>query len=373
MNRFSPALGLAAAGLLLGAPARAATIIYSNDVMGELEPCGCRHNPEGGVVRKDELLRRYKKDEDASVLQLDAGNLLFESEELVDSLKHQAKAQAGYLVRAYNDLGTDAVVPGPKDFALGLPTFLELKKKAHFKFLAANLVQKSDKKPLLGTHSVFKLKDAKGKPYTVGVFGLVGKDLRWPSGLVAENPVSAAKREVAALKKENVDLIVALTHEGLDQDKTLAEAVDGIGVIVGGESQSFLQHPEQVKKTLIFQSSFRNQYVGILPLTPSIDLEKHRLVSLDAGYEPEKPTPMAKLVAEFKEAIARINTEEAQKEEKRAAKAAAKAPAGPRFQTFPKCAECHLTQFDFWRKTFHADALEPLMKSSQIRNKDCLR
>jgi hypothetical protein len=46
--------------------------------------------------------------------------------------------------------------------------------------------------------------------------------------------------------------------------------------------------------------------------------------------------------------------------------------SGVKYQTFPRCAECHYKQFNFWRKTKHAQALEPLIDKQQTKNKECL-
>ncbi|MCC7441771.1 MAG: hypothetical protein IT285_09060 [Bdellovibrionales bacterium] len=363
------ALGGVLAGLMAATPARAATLVFSNDVMSELEPCGCRNNPEGGVVRKATLLAQLKQD-DASLLQLDAGNLLFESEELSDALKRQSEAQAGYLVRALNELGQDAVTPGAKDFALGLKVFEKLRKQAKFKFLSANLAKKGGAL-LLAPHAVFERKTKDGKALRIGVFGLSGPNVRWPSTLTAKDAQAAAKAQVAALRGKKVDLVIALTHQGLDADKELAERVPGIDVIVGGQSQSYLQKPEKAGGTLILQTAFRNQHVGVLPLGPPLDVDNHRLVTLGAEFDPEKGNALTPLVEEFQAKIAEINTEESRKLEQAAH---APTPAGvPKYQTFPKCAECHAQQTEFWRKTNHANALKPLLKAKQIRNKDCLR
>ena len=48
-------------------------------------------------------------------------------------------------------------------------------------------------------------------------------------------PVAAAKQAVADLQAQGINKIVALTHLGWEQDLALAEAVEGIDIIVGGQ------------------------------------------------------------------------------------------------------------------------------------------
>lgn len=55
---------------------RGFTILYSNDVRGEFENCGCTDVQLGGLSRKAHLLRSLSR-KNADILRLDAGNLFF--------------------------------------------------------------------------------------------------------------------------------------------------------------------------------------------------------------------------------------------------------------------------------------------------------
>jgi hypothetical protein len=362
-RRRVPLLYLATAIAALGAPAapaRAATLVYSNDVLGEIEPCGCRENPLGGMLRKANLL---KKSEDPSLLQVDAGDLLFDSAVVAPALQKQARLQAGYVLKSLDLLGHDAVSPGEKDFALGVKTFNELRARSKVKFLAANLKRRDGAK-FLEPSAAFLRKTKDGRKLRIAVIGVVGAELDWPRELKATPAIEAVRAEVRRLRN-SVDRVVVLSHQGLEADQKLAQAVPGIDYIVGGHTQAFLQEPPKSGTAVIFQSSFRNQYVGLVSMDEAYQAEKHRLVGLDPGYEDEHP--MKALVTEFKAAVAKLNSEEAEKA------TLTRLPSDqPLFHTFPRCAECHLKQFDFWRKTKHADALSPLLAQNQLRNKDCL-
>jgi hypothetical protein len=346
--------------------ASAITIVHTNDLLGELEPCGCRTNPLGGMARKANLLKRT---EDKEIIQLDGGDLLFSTDQIPEALKKQSLLQAKYLLKAMDQTQHDAAVPGEKDFALGLSTFQKLTKDTKVKFIAANLKAKGGKK-LFEPHLLLKRKDTDGKTVTIAVIGLVGEKLTWPKDLKASPAIAAAKAEVGSLKSK-ADYIVALTHQGLEQDEALAKAVPGIDLIVGAHTQSFLQAPPTVGKTLIVQSSFRNQYVGLVPLTHPLKVESYKLVGLDPSYDSpaQAPSAMDDLVKEFKTAIAELNTREEAEESARLVSSSANST---KYHTFPRCAECHLKQFEFWRKTPHARALEPLIAAKQAQNKECL-
>lgn len=52
--------------------------------------------------------------------------------------------------------------------------------------------------------------------------------------------VEAVRKEVAVLKSKGVKIIIGVGHYGYGRDKKLAAAVDGLDVLVGGHTHSFL-------------------------------------------------------------------------------------------------------------------------------------
>ena len=347
---------------------QALTLVHTNDVMGELEPCGCRSNPYGGLVRKENLL---KKIPDSELLQLDAGNLLFPSLHVPEDLKKQSELQATWLLKGHQILKQNAFVPGDKDFALGVETFKKLTQSTSIQVLSANLVNSKNKKHLFKKSAIFRGKDPEGHSIRVGVIGAYGEHLSLPPPLQALPVIPAVTQEAQALRPK-VDILIALTHQGYEKDEALAKAVPQLDLIVGGNSQSFLQTPPKIRNSWILQSSFRNQYVGVLPLRKTLKIENYQLIGLDTSYEspPDAPNRMMDLIRDFKRSIAELNSSE---EAKKLAHAnLSQTHSNPTFQTFTRCSECHLKQFDFWRKTKHTLAYTVLLKADQARNKECL-
>ena len=52
--------------------------------------------------------------------------------------------------------------------------------------------------------------------------------------------VTAVRTEVEKLKAAGVKIIIGLSHSGYGMDKKIAAEVDGLDVIVGGHSHTFL-------------------------------------------------------------------------------------------------------------------------------------
>ncbi len=380
MIRQRPFLAGAALGLLLLSTAMAADkapiIVHSNDVLGEIEPCGCRTNPTGGMVRKDRLLDSLLSGRTRDqLLQLDAGDLFFSTQEVPETLKRQTEIQSLALARALKLTGLRALVPGEKDFALGTAFFDKLVAESGAMALGANLEKKTRTgwKRWLRSEHIFELRSTDGVRHRVAVIGIVGRNVGLPPELRATDFGPLVKKWVREARKK-ADWLVALTHQGFDEDLKLAESIPGIDFIIGAHSQSYLQQPRTVehgpRRTSIHQCSFRNQAVGTIELKAP---PESQMPALDADLDPpadQVPSELQKLVLLTKEQIAEANREEEKKIS--AIVQAAQKEGTPKFQTFARCADCHFKQFDFWRKTPHAAAYATLVKAGQHQNLECL-
>jgi hypothetical protein len=332
------------------------------------------------MVRKETLLKTHEwltSAGNGGILQVDAGDLFFSSSEVPETLKPQARIQSLGLARALKKTRMGVVVPGEKDFALGLEHYKKLIQESGAHAIAANLEVRAGRGKssrwsavLPASHRLI-LKVAGGKSVRITLVGLLGTELNLQDGIRATDPVAALNRLMPSLRKD-ADYVVALTHQGFDADQMLAQKVAGIDLIIGAHSQSFLQEPRQVGKTWIFQSSFRNQHVGMIRIATPGAAPEAILAELNAALDPPagEPTEVRKIVEQNKKDIAQANLDS----EKAISKAASLAAAEgmPKFQTFGKCAECHAAQFDFWRKTPHARAYEVLVKAGAHTNKECL-
>ena len=123
-----------------------------------------------------------------------------------------------------------------------------------------------------------------------GLFGVLGKEAQfYTSGAGAvkfPDPVESAREVVKLLREtEKVDVVIALSHGGVAKGKdgrystgddvTLAEAVPGIDVVVGGHSHTELQEAIIVNgRTPVVQTGKEGKNVGELVI--SVDGAKLR-------------------------------------------------------------------------------------------------
>lgn len=351
-------------------------IVYSANLDGEIEPCGCRSNPTGGINRRYNLLQEKAVGEK---LVIDSGDLFYQSTPVPPFLEKQWNYQASVLAKAYREFGVEVFEPGELDLADGLEQFNKLAAQAGFKVVSANLYLKSTTKRLYDPYVILTKGTKK-----VAIFGLYDESLPLPPEVEAHDHLAEAHLMVEELRGK-ADVLIALTHEGLDKDTELAHAEPKIDAIFGAHTQSFLLDPMLVGDTLIFQPSFRGQHVGVFADTLS------KMYQVDERFDsaPGKENKLDVLLAKAKTDIARINKEteaelmggaaepkltvdgDATTPNAASIKAAHSKVTG--FQTFAQCAQCHAAQYAFHRNTPHMHAFETLVKAKQSANLDCLQ
>ncbi len=364
-------LGLA--GLVLGCSPKSVVdpsasrirIFYNNDLNAYLAPCGCRVSPIGGMDRRWNAMKAYP---DESRVLVDAGNFLFKSAQSTDYLAPQWYEQAVGVVEAYNLLHADAVAIGETEFALGVQKFQEIAKQAKFPFISANVYWKGTSKLFLRDSVMIERYGKK-----IGIFGLFLPSLKLPPELEAKDPVSHAQAMVKKLRAQGADMVIALSHQGYDEDVKLANAVSGIDLLVGASSQSLLQKPDVENDTLLVQLSNQGQVLGMVEYEAKT-LPKQRtnfvVAELDGQFNDGPPglaNPMKTVLA-----VTNLRMTEANKKLDEKIWAAHEGKADG-FQTFLSCRDCHNKQAAFQENKRHAAAFLTLLAKKQENNLDCVK
>lgn len=148
----------------------------------------------------------------------------------------------------------------------------------------------------------------------IGVYGVVGEDAEIcapESGIDFDNIVEASKRVVAELKKEDVDMIVCLSHSGTSEeeeaseDEILAKEVPEIDVIISGHTHTTLEEPIIQGNTVIASAGSYGRNLGELDLVSDKEGRwkpaKYRLNPTDESVEQDKETE--KYLSEYRSVI----------------------------------------------------------------------
>lgn len=235
-------------------------ILHTNDIHAKYE----EGKYDGmGFPKMKTKIDQVRKEHD-HVLLLDAGDVLH-------GMPLATLSRGEAMVKLMNAMGYDAMAPGNHDFNYGYERLLELKDMTDFPILAANVVTKDGKKDF----DSYIIKDING--LKVGIFGIATSETKYKSSPKnTENidfidSVKASQEAVNSLKKEKADIIIAITHLGLDEDseetsERVAKNVDGIDLIVDGHSHTLLEKGKMVNETLIVQTQDHTKNLGMVTL-----------------------------------------------------------------------------------------------------------
>ncbi len=239
----------------------------------------------GGVARlaaEIAAARTRAATKNEPVLLLDAGDFMMGS--LFEFLATTATPELSFMQAA----GYDATTLGNHEFdwtPLGLAGMLQAATTngVTVPIIASNMVLSDtdsgdDGLAALSQAGVVKTKLVKTVGgLKVGIFGLLGSNAALVTPQAApvtfEDIKVASARMVSELREtDKVDLVIALSHSGINQDGTgedadLAKAVTGIDVIVSGHTHDFLTQPVKVGNTIIVTAGSYGQYLGELELS----------------------------------------------------------------------------------------------------------
>jgi len=215
------------------------TILHTNDVHAHYDPFEPWGEPvQGGAARLMTLVDGVRDEEDA-VLLLDAGDQF-------QGTLFFTVGGAEIVADVMNELGYDAMVVGNHEFDRGPSVLAEFVETAGFPILSANTDASAaaDLDGLIPGYAVFTFDGEE-----VAVVGLTTEHTATASSpgpnVAFLDVIETAQTTVDELREEGIDIVIALTHLGYQEDLELARSVDGIDVIVGGHSHTlFSTYPE---------------------------------------------------------------------------------------------------------------------------------
>ncbi len=116
--------------------------------------------------------------------------------------------------------------------------------------------------------------------------GVIGLTAPWGSfyelfGLSFPDFRQVARRLVAQLKDDGASVVVVLSHLGLEDDRRLADEVDGIDLIIGAHSHDRLARGEVRSGVLIAQAGEYARAIGRVDL--ALDPQTGRMISCSAS------------------------------------------------------------------------------------------
>lgn len=249
---------------------RKITILHTNDTHARIDPFPDDHFQYpgmGGFAKRAALVKKIRQTE-KHVILLDAGDV-FQGTAYFNQfggvLDYQLMSKLGY----------DASTLGNHEFDNGVEGWLKAAEYANFPFLNSNFsTKRSDFKEAVKNLLIKEYDGIKIALFGLGIDfkGLVLSELH--DGVLYREPYFIAKAAVSNLRNYyKCDYVICLSHLGFEysnpdrySDVRLANDVDGIDLIIGGHTHTFLDKPIVIEKptgtTLISQVGFAGMVLG---------------------------------------------------------------------------------------------------------------
>lgn len=227
-------------------------ILHTNDMHAKID------NMAKIAFQIDSIKSLYK-----NVFVVSAGDM-FTGNPIVDKYK-----TPGYpMIDLLNKLGYNVSCIGNHEFDYGQAIFNDRVAQANFPFICANVNANNAVMNQLPAFTTLKTDNG----ITIGFLGLLQLD---DNGMPAASPLHFdnllfinVMKHYAEYKKyeDSANIVIALSHLGVDDDLKLAGKLTFFDAIIGGHTHTKLYNGEKRKNTLVVQAGSYNQYMGVLTI-----------------------------------------------------------------------------------------------------------
>jgi hypothetical protein len=245
-------------------------LLYSSNLRGEYEHCGCPEHPIGGLVRRATFVDRARAESDG-VLIVDAGDTLLPAETPIETflppLASELERRARVILGAYARMGVHAFLPAEGDLRVGPARLRRLLKEFHLPAVASNLTDGAGR-PFFERDRLVTIAGVR-----VGIFGVVMPQKadralwdRWRP-MRAADPTVTARAEVTSLGARGAQMVVALVHLGAPEVVArFLQDVPGITWAVAGHIGAELATPEMLGGARLLEATSEGRLAGRLDI-----------------------------------------------------------------------------------------------------------
>lgn len=242
------------------------TLLQVNDVY-QFAPVD--NGTRGGLARVATLRKKIMA-ESPHTLFLMAGDTISPS---IESNTYKG----AQMIEAWNAAGLDYATFGNHEFDFGPDVLRQRINESKFKWLAANVIDKQTGKLFADTPE-FIIREFDG--VKIGMFGILLPETVQTSrpgpNVEILAPCETANRVIPKIREAGAQVIVALTHLSMAEDKELARC-SGVDVIIGGHEHTLLE--SMAGHAPIFKMTADAREMGRIDL--NIDKKTGKLESID--------------------------------------------------------------------------------------------
>ena len=301
---FAVLIALVAAGCSKGGSTGKSgklTIIYTGNIGGIIESCGCRI-PMGGIAKRATVLAEMKLGAPNAIV-LDSGSLLHEASRLNPPLENVYRMRMRLLVEEIKRMGIDGANVSSMDLANSPDSLLAYGSNG-LPWLSANIAWRNSGKLVFQADTLRTVGNL-----TVGIFGFMDDNTLGvaffdeASPLKALDPTETVRAEVQKLRKK-CDVLIGLAYMDMDRVQKLVTDVPGIDLVIVSHTRSHnpgsdhpIFQPLKQGKTLLARCPDGGRVVGKLELTMAngstdfIDAEANKDVRPEEVKRKDKSGP----------------------------------------------------------------------------------
>ncbi len=252
------------------------TILHANDLHGQLafsveDDCVLR----GGISLTSGYVKRTREQEDAVFFGI-CGDVLQE-----DILGSDFKGTN--TVSVINYVQPDALSLGNHELDYGLAHLLTFKSCINAPTICANIIVEHLDQPLFTPSMVYETGGI--RMLLIGVIpkaflNKIMSDEFCRTMLAYKDTYDAIREETAKHAGERIDLVVLMSHYGIEGDRILAEQLPEdvrLDLILGGHSHIDMDEAEVIGRVITAQSSYGTTHIGRFDL--EVDTEKGGIAS----------------------------------------------------------------------------------------------
>ncbi len=318
-------------------------IIYSNDTIGYLEPCGCGGRYQGGLSRRATAIAQLTKENPNTVI-IDSGNISTNFEKM------------GVIASIMSKMKYDAVGIGNYEM-LHLEPFIKQAGKNGLQVIDSGAEKSKSSIPYL-------IKQVGGAK--VGIISY-GANCVGPERMLRGRRESFNSTYKTA--RRSSDILILLDQGGIATRAWLqgeAEQMGAPDIVIGGASYAKITKEEMIGKTHIMPTSTQGKQIGVI----DVEIQPDRSLSMSAQMflidkKIAEDEVIKKQIDEYIKKTVFIITPEmlASLNAARSSKSAYTSPE--------TCKRCHPDKYEQWSKTRHANAINTLA-ALERKVPDCL-
>ncbi len=239
-------------------------ILYTSNTNGALENCRCPNKALGSLEKRKHFIDQWYKNK--------PGTLFLDSGDFLSAKRNELKDSIAFKI--YEMLPYDAIGIGDQEFYNGISFITNLIDNSKLPFISLNI-------------SSPKFKNVKDyiivnkENINFGIISIIDPEIfKFYPKRIRENievfEFAERLNEKINLIKDQVNIIILLSHLGIEKDRQIAKKYNEIDVIVGGHSQSFIEKPEKVNNSIIVHSGKDGYNVGHLKIKINKKNEIHK-------------------------------------------------------------------------------------------------